>query len=54
MDNDSLRPLEHLLETWAERARDDEIRRVIETLANELRRRGYDVRCEVTRKGSTR
>ncbi len=41
---DSLRPLQYLLETWAEGARDQEIERLIVTLKDELRRRGYDIR----------
>jgi hypothetical protein len=48
--HDSLWALQHLLETWAERARDGEIGRLIETLKAELRRRGYTIRCEVTRR----
>lgn len=47
---DSLGAFLRLVQTWAEGARDEEIRRLIETLAAELRRRGYQVRCEVTRK----
>ncbi len=48
-DQDSLRPLQYLLETWAEGARDQEIQRLIVTLKEALRRRGYDIRCETTR-----
>ncbi len=51
---DSLWALQHLLETWAEDARDAEIKRIIHTLKEELRRRGYNIRCEVARKGGTR
>jgi hypothetical protein len=50
---DSLSAFQHLLETWAEGARDGEIGRLIETLKTELRCRGYDIRCEVTRKEGT-
>lgn len=42
---DSLRPLQYLLETWAEGARDQEIERLIAALKGELRRRGYDLRA---------
>ncbi len=51
---DSLSALQRLLETWAAHARDAEIRRMIETLANELRGRGYDLRFEMTRQGGAR
>ncbi len=49
---DSLRPLQHLLETWAEGARDQEIERLIVALREELRRRGYDICCEMKREQS--
>ena len=45
-DSDSLGPLQNFLETWAQGARDAEIGRLIAALKNELRRRGYDIRCE--------
>lgn len=48
--HDSLSALRQLLETWAEGARDTEIERLIQALKDELRRRGYDIRCEVMRK----
>lgn len=51
--HDSLWALRHLLETWAAEARDREIQRLIQTLKEELRRRGYDIHCEVIRKGGT-
>ncbi len=44
-DQDSLRPLQQLVQTWATGARDVEIERVIETLKDELWRRGRDMRC---------
>jgi hypothetical protein len=47
--DDSLRPFERLVETWADGARDAEIERVIRILKNVLRRRGHDVACQ--RKG---
>ncbi len=43
-DQDSLRPLQDLLETWAEGARDQDIQRLIVTLKAVLLRRGYDIR----------
>ncbi len=49
-DQDSLRPLQDLLETWAQGARDQEIQRLIATLKDVLRRRGYDIRCETKRR----
>jgi hypothetical protein len=47
--HDSLRPLQRLVATWAEGARDEEIERVVQTLKDELWRRGHDVPCD--RKG---
>ncbi len=47
---DSLWPLQHFLETWAAGARDQEIERLIATLKDELRRRGYDI-CRELRRG---
>lgn len=46
---DSLRPFERLVETWAAGARDVEIERIVRILKDVLRRRGHDVPCE--RKG---
>ena len=43
---DSLWPLQRLVKTWAEGARDEDIERVAQTLRDELRRRGHDIPCE--------
>ena len=50
--HDSLWALQQLLRTWVAGARDPEIERLIVTLKEELRRRGYEFRCEVTRRSS--
>jgi hypothetical protein len=44
--SDSLQPLERLVTTWAERARDVEIERVVRVLKDVLRARGHDVPCD--------
>ena len=46
---DSLWPLQQLVKTWSNGARDAEISGLIEALKDELRRRGHDSPCE--RKG---
>ena len=42
----SLGPLQRLVETWAQGARDEDIERVVQALKDELRRRGHEITCE--------
>jgi hypothetical protein len=41
----SLGPLQRLVETWAQAARDEDIERVVQALKDELRRRGHEITC---------
>jgi hypothetical protein len=47
--HDSLAPLQALMQTWAAGARDAEITRIVQTLKDELRRRGVELRCDPER-----
>ena len=47
--HDSLWALQQFLRTWVAGARNPEIERLIVTLKEELRRRGDEFRCKVTR-----
>ncbi len=42
----SLGPLQRLVETWAQGARDEDIERVVQALKDELRRRGHEITRE--------
>ncbi len=43
---DSLWPLEQLVKTWSNGARDEDIKRVVQALKDELQRRGHAITCE--------
>ena len=45
---DSLWPLQQLVKMWSNGARDEEIERVVQTLKDELRRRGHEITCRRT------
>ena len=45
---DSLWPLQQLVKTWSNGARDEEIKRVVQGLKDELWRRGHEITCERT------